>query len=167
MLLAQYLSVNLYGFICSVVGFLHLAIKSSPKNQGAPLKRYFPLVLRNFSFRGINILISFKVFPNEFLFSTQILRKNFLDNYMTFLIFLVLSFSAIPQIFYFSFVHSRFRGPTSGIAVTLKTGRREVPGSNTGRALSTQPFGVFRGFLLNLRKYRLGSLRKTLTDGIP
>ena len=25
-------------------------------------------------------------------------------------------------------------GPTSGIAVTLKTGRRDVPGSNSGRA---------------------------------
>ena len=25
-------------------------------------------------------------------------------------------------------------GPTSGTAVTLKTGRREVPGSNPGRA---------------------------------
>ena len=33
--------------------------------------------------------------------------------------------------------------------------------------LSTQPFGVFGGFLRNSHKYFLGSLRKTLTEGIP
>ena len=33
--------------------------------------------------------------------------------------------------------------------------------------LSTQPFGVFRGFLRNSRKYGLGSFRKTPTEGIP
>ena len=32
-----------------------------------------------------------------------------------------------------NFVIQFYKGPTSGIAVTLKTGRREVPGSNLGR----------------------------------
>ena len=32
--------------------------------------------------------------------------------------------------------------------------------------LSTKPFGVFRGFLRNSRKYGLGSLRKISTEGI-
>ena len=49
----------------------------------------------------------------------------------------------------------------SGIAVTLKTGKREVPGSNPGRACRP------RGFLRNSRKYGLGSLRKTPTEGTP
>ena len=31
--------------------------------------------------------------------------------------------------------------------------------------LSTQPFGVFRGFLRNTRKYGLGFIRKTPTEG--
>ena len=45
-------------------------------------------------------------------------------------------------------------GPT---AVTLKTGLWEMQGSNPG---------VFRCFLQNSRKYGLGSLRKTPTEGI-
>ena len=32
---------------------------------------------------------------------------------------------------------SKDSGPTSGLAVTLKTGRREVSGSNLGRACRT------------------------------
>ena len=48
------------------------------------------------------------------------------------------------------------KNPSSGGLVTLKTGRREVPGSN--------PAGAYRsscsGFLQNLSKYWLGSLRK-------
>ena len=32
-------------------------------------------------------------------------------------------------------------------------------------SLSTQPFGIFRGFPRNSRKYRLVSLRKNLTEG--
>ena len=56
---------------------------------------------------------------------------------------------------------------TSGGAVMLKTGRREVPGSNLGRAcrLSRSEFSVV--FLRNLRKNELGSLRKTPTEGSP
>ena len=50
-------------------------------------------------------------------------------------------------------------GPTSGGVVTLKTGRREVPGSN--------PVRVFRVFFRNSRKYGLVSLRKTLHGGLP
>ena len=33
--------------------------------------------------------------------------------------------------------------------------------------LSTSPFGVFRDFLRNLRKYGLGSFRKTRTENTP
>ena len=57
--------------------------------------------------------------------------------------------------------------PTSGGVVTLKIGRRELPGSNPGRACRPSLFGVFRGFLRNSRKYRLGFLRKTPTEGTP
>ena len=54
--------------------------------------------------------------------------------------------------------------PTSGSAVTLKTGRREMPGSNPGCACrpSRSEFSVVfsetRG---------LGSLRKSPTEAIP
>ena len=47
----------------------------------------------------------------------------------------------------------------------LKTGRREVSGSVTGRSCQPKPFGVFRGFLRNSRKYGLGSLTKTPHGG--
>ena len=33
--------------------------------------------------------------------------------------------------------------------------------------MSTQPLGLFNGFLRNLRKYGLGSLKKTPTEGTP
>ena len=56
--------------------------------------------------------------------------------------------------------------PTSGGVVALKIGRRQVPDSNPGRACRpSRSFGVFRGFLQNLRKYGLRSLRKTPTEG--
>ena len=52
----------------------------------------------------------------------------------------------------------------SGNAQNRKTGgARFKPLSR----LSTYPFGVFRGFLQKSRKYGLGSLRKTPTEGIP
>ena len=38
---------------------------------------------------------------------------------------------------------------------------------NSRSRLSTQPFGVLRGFLRNLRKYGLRSLRKTPSEAIP
>ena len=59
----------------------------------------------------------------------------------------------------------RKNGTTSGRAVTLKTGRREVPGSNPCRACRPSRSEVFRGFLRNSRKYRLESHRKTPTEG--
>ena len=40
-------------------------------------------------------------------------------------------------------------------------------GFNSRSRLSTKPFGVFRGFLQNLHKYGLGSLRKTPMEGTP
>ena len=40
----------------------------------------------------------------------------------------------------------------------LKTGRRKVTGSNSGRVCLPS---VFRGFFRNSRKYDLGSFRKT------
>ena len=57
--------------------------------------------------------------------------------------------------------------PTSGRVVTLITGRREVPGSMSGRACrpSRSEFSVV--FLRNSRKYGLGSLRKTPHGGHP
>ena len=52
----------------------------------------------------------------------------------------------------------------SGSAQNWKTGgARFKPRSR----LSTQPFGVSRGFLRNSHKYGLGSLRKTPTEGNP
>ena len=51
-------------------------------------------------------------------------------------------------------------GPTSGTAVTLKTGRREVSGSNPGRACRPSLSEVSVFFLRNSRKYGLGSVRK-------
>ena len=51
----------------------------------------------------------------------------------------------------------------SGNAQSWKTGgTRFKPQSR----LSTQPFGVFRGFLQNLRKCGLGSFRKIPMEGI-
>ena len=40
-------------------------------------------------------------------------------------------------------------------------------GAEFNSRLSTQPFGVFRSFLQNSRKYGLGFLKKTTTEGIP
>ena len=57
-------------------------------------------------------------------------------------------------------------GPNSGGAVLRRrAGRRKGPGSNPLSRLSTQPFGVFHCSLRNSLKYRLGSLRKTPTEG--
>ena len=57
--------------------------------------------------------------------------------------------------------------PTSSGVVTLKTGRRGVPGSNPGRACrpSHSKFSVVS--LRNSRKCGLESLRNTPTEGIP
>ena len=45
--------------------------------------------------------------------------------------------------------------------------KKEGAGFDSRSRLSTQPFGVFRGFLRNSRKCGLGSLIKTPTEGIP
>ena len=62
--------------------------------------------------------------------------------------------------------NSKLLGPTSGTAVTLKTGKREVPGSNSGGACrpSRSEFSVVSPKLV---KYGLGSLRKTPTEDTP
>ena len=57
--------------------------------------------------------------------------------------------------------------PTSGTAVTLKTGRREVPGSIPGRACRPSRSEIFVVFFRNSRKFGQISLRKTLTEGTP
>ena len=70
--------------------------------------------------------------------------------------------------FFFTYLKSKTIHPMlpnqwqSGNARKWKTGGvRFKPLSR----LSTQPFGVLRGFLRNSRKYGLGSLRKTPTEG--
>ena len=57
-------------------------------------------------------------------------------------------FSPIPMLTYGEILHFVYLLyiPTSGIAITLKTGRREVPGANPGRACRPSRsvfFGVF------------------------
>ena len=47
------------------------------------------------------------------------------------------------------------------------SGRREMPGSMPNRACRPGRSEFFRGYLRNLRKYGLGSLRKTTMLGIP
>ena len=57
--------------------------------------------------------------------------------------------------------------PTSGRVVTLKTERREVPGSNPGRYCRPSRSEFTMVCFWNSRKYELGSLRKTPAEGIP
>ena len=63
---------------------------------------------------------------------------------------------------YLSGRNTSVRGAISGCEVLLtKAGRRNVTSSMPRWDLSTLPFGIFRGFLRNSRKYGLGSIRKT------
>ena len=57
--------------------------------------------------------------------------------------------------------------PTSGGGIALKTSSREVPGSNPGRACRPSRSEFSAVFLRNSRKYGLGSVRKTPTEGTP
>ena len=67
----------------------------------------------------------------------------------------------LENVFSFLFI----KCPTSGRVVSLKTGRREMIGSNPGRTCrpSRSEFSVV--FFRNWRKYGLGSLRKTSHGG--
>ena len=65
------------------------------------------------------------------------------------------------------FLNFKVKSPTRGRAILLS---KLVDGGcefNFRSRLSTQLFGVFRGFLRNSRRCELGSLRKTATDDIP
>ena len=63
---------------------------------------------------------------------------------------------------YSHFDHTSIKLDCGGVVI-LKTGRREVPGSNTGCACNL----AVQSFLWLSCKYGLGSLRKTSTEGIP
>ena len=65
------------------------------------------------------------------------------------------------------FIKPYLDDPTSSGVITLKSGRREVPGSIPGCACqpSRSEFAVV--ILRNSRKYGLGSFRKTPTEGTP
>ena len=58
-----------------------------------------------------------------------------------------------------------FKAPPVAKRVCAQSRQTRGARFNPWSRLSMQPFGVFRGFLRNSRKYGLGSLRKTPTEG--
>ena len=107
-------------------------------------------------------------FDNLDLYQTEILSESFYANRKNSLhtrAYKIILIYYNQQIeFLIQWLHQWLHQWLSGNAQNWKTGgARFKPRSS----LSTQPFGVFRGFLRNSRKYGIGSLRKTPAEGTP